>query len=119
MENLAECSKNIAKVKSQTKLVSDRVEKSVNAALLSAELSKLEQVRDKANAMARYLKLLRESNPDPEAFIHTMDELMQFGAEFSEDHHTLALHMSCMHKLMFSDFESLVSFFNGSSPQAR
>ena len=119
MENIAECSKIIAKVESQTKLVSDRVEKSANAALLSAELSKLEQVRDKANAMARYLKLLRESNPDPEAFIHTMDELMQFGAEFSEDHHTLALHMSCMHKLMFSDFESLVSFFNGSSPQAR
>ena len=95
------------------------MEKSSNATLLSAELSKLSQVREKANAMARYLKLLRENNPDPEAFIHTMDELINFGADFSEDHHTLALHMSCMHALMFSDFESLVSFFNGSSPQAR
>ena len=90
------------------------MEKSTNATLLGAELSKLAQVREKAMAMARYLKLLRESNPDPEAFIHTMDELINFGADFSEDHHTLALHMSCMHALMFSDFDSLVSFFKES-----
>ena len=95
------------------------MEKSANAALLSAELSKLEQVRDKANAMARYLKLLRESNPDPEAFIHTMDSLMGFGAEFSPDHHALALHMSCMHALLFSDFDTLMSFFTKASREAR
>ena len=119
MENIAECSKIIANVESQTKLVSDRVEKSSNATLLSAELSKLEQVRDKANAMARYLKLIRESNPDPEAFIHTMSEQMKYDAECSEEHNTLALHMSCMHALMFSDFDSRAYFFKGSSPEAR
>ena len=50
--HIAEYSKIIAKVESQTKLVSDRVEKSSNATLLSAEFSKHAQVRANAKAMA-------------------------------------------------------------------
>eukprot|EP00974_Lingulodinium_polyedra_P060368 5820557-Lingulodinium_polyedra.AAC.1 len=82
-------------------------------------MEKLANVRARAKAMAMYLKLLRDSNPDPEAFIHTMDSLIGFGAEFSEEHHALTLHMSCMHALMFSDFDTLMSLFNNASREAR
>ena len=118
-KHISECSKIVARVESHTKLVSDRVEKSTNVSLLSAEFEKLANVRAKAKAMTTYLKLLRDSNPDPEAFIHTMDSLMGFGAEFSPDHHALALHMSCMHALLFSDFDTLMSFFTKASREAR
>ena len=118
-KHISECSRIVAKVESQAKLVYDRVEKSANATLLSTEMQRLANVREKAKAMSMYLKLLRDSNPDPEAFSHTMASLIEFGAEFSQEHHALALHMSCMHALMFSDFDTLMSFFNNGSREAR